>query len=121
RDFAYCDSGMVPWLLVAELVSVSGKSLSRWLAERIAAYPCSGEINSEVADPAAALLAIERHFSGQHPVIDRTDGLSMEFAEWRFNVRLSNTEPVVRLNVESRGNQQLLEEKTAELLALVRG
>jgi len=121
RDFAYCDSGMIPWLLVSELVSASGKSLSRWVEERIRAYPCSGEINSEVADTARVLAAIEAHFSGQDGEIDRTDGLSMSFAEWRFNVRMSNTEPVVRLNVESRANVRLMEEKTAELLGLIRG
>lgn len=120
RDFAYCDSGMVPWLLVAELVSRSGKSLSRWVEDSIAAYPCSGEINSEVADPAAALAAIETSFACENADIDRTDGLSMAFPGWRFNLRLSNTEPVVRLNVESRGDQRLMEEKTRELLALIR-
>ncbi|MFA5494672.1 MAG: phosphomannomutase [Porticoccaceae bacterium] len=120
RDFAYCDSGMIPWLLVAELISVSGKSLSQWLEERIASFPCSGEINSEVADPRAVLAAIEAHYRSQDPAIDRTDGLSMAFADWRFNVRLSNTEPVVRLNVESRANPELLAQKTRELLALVR-
>ncbi|MEA3299218.1 MAG: phosphomannomutase [Pseudomonadota bacterium] len=121
RDFAYCDSGMIPWLLVAELVSVSGKSLSQWVAERIAAYPCSGEINSEVADPAAVLAAIEGHYRDRGAEVDRTDGLAMAFADWRFNVRLSNTEPVVRLNVETRGNPALLREKTDELLGLMRG
>lgn len=120
RDFAYCDSGMIPWLLVAELVSVSGKSLSRWVAERIAAYPCSGEINSEVSDPLAVLRGIEAHFADQNGEVDRTDGLSIAFPEWRFNVRLSNTEPVVRLNVESRANTALMAEKTEELLKLIR-
>lgn len=120
REFAYCDSGMIPWLLVAELISVSGKSLSQWLEERIAAYPCSGEINSEVDDPQAVLAAIEARYRAQDADIDRTDGLSMAFADWRFNVRLSNTEPVVRLNVESRANPELLDQKTRELLALVR-
>lgn len=122
RDFAYCDSGMIPWLLVAELVSVSGKSLSQWVEERIAAYPCSGEINNEVADPAAVLARIEEHFGTEEGCsVDRTDGLSMMFTDWRFNVRMSNTEPVVRLNVESRGDRGLMEEKTAALLALIRG
>lgn len=120
RDFAYCDSGMIPWLLVAELVSKSGKSLSRWVEERIRAYPCSGEINSEVADTNAVLNAIERHFADQGGEIDRTDGLSMSFPDWRFNVRMSNTEPVVRLNVESRGDEVLMENKTKELLGLIR-
>ena len=122
RDFAYCDSGMIPWLLVAELVSESGKSLSRWVEERIAAYPCSGEINNEVADPAAVLAAIERHYAASEGgAVDRTDGLSMAFDNWRFNVRMSNTEPVVRLNVESRADPELMRERTEELLALIRG
>ena len=123
RDFAYCDSGMIPWLLVAELVSVSGKSLSQWVEERIAAYPCSGEINSKVEDPAAVLAAIESHFNGQDggdsAQVDRTDGLSMAFADWRFNVRMSNTEPVVRLNVESRADEALMQARTQELLEIM--
>src|SRR5690606_9366476 len=121
RDFAYCDSGMIPWLLVAELISTSGKSLSRWVEERIRAYPCSGEINSEVEDTATVLASIESHFGSGGAKIDRTDGLSMSFPQWRFNVRMSNTEPVVRLNVESRDDIALMEAKTAELLALIRG
>jgi phosphomannomutase len=120
RDFAYCDSGMIPWLLVAELLSASGKSLSHWVAEAIAAYPCSGEINSTVEDAAAVLARIEQFFAGEVVSIDRTDGLSMEFADWRFNVRMSNTEPVVRLNVESRQDKALMEAKTSELLRLIR-
>lgn len=120
RDFAYCDSGMIPWLLVAELISVSGKSLSEWVKERIRAYPCSGEINSTVADAKAVIDNIERHFEGLSGEIDRTDGLSITFDNWRFNVRMSNTEPVVRLNVESRADIALMKEKTAELLELIR-
>ncbi len=120
RDFAYCDSGMVPWLLVAELVSKSGKSLSQWVEERISAYPCSGEINNQVDDPAAVLAAIEARYQSLGGEVDRTDGLSMAFADWRFNVRMSNTEPVVRLNVESRADPELMREKTEELLALIR-
>jgi phosphomannomutase len=121
RDFAYCDSGMIPWLLVAELVSVSGKSLSQWVEERIRAYPCSGEINSKVEDARVVIEKIEDHFGGMAGEIDRTDGLSINFDNWRFNVRMSNTEPVVRLNVESRADIPLMKEKTAELLELIRG
>ncbi len=120
RDFAYCDSGMIPWLLVAELVSKSGKPLSEWVNEGIDNYPCSGEINSVVADPHAALDRVAQHFADQDPVIDRTDGLSMEFPAWRFNLRLSNTEPVVRLNVESRGDETLMKGRTEKLLELIR-
>ena len=121
KDFAYCDSGMIPWLLVAELVSVKGKGLSTLVSECIAEFPCSGEINREIADPKAAITAVEQHYQAQNPDIDRTDGLSMAFANWRFNLRMSNTEPVVRLNVESRGDVALLEQKRDELLAQLDG
>lgn len=120
RDFAYCDSGMIPWLLVSELISTSGKKLSQLVSERMAAYPCSGEINNKVADAKALLAAVEARYQSQALSITHTDGLSMEFADWRFNVRMSNTEPVVRLNVESHANQQLMEQKRDELLAMVK-
>jgi phosphomannomutase/phosphomannomutase/phosphoglucomutase len=106
RDFAYCDSGMIPWLLVAELVSRSGKPLSALVAERVAAYPCSGEINYRVADAAAGIRQIQNHFAANCLKLDETDGLSMEFADWRFNLRMSNTEPLLRLNVETRTNRE---------------
>lgn len=119
RDFAYCDSGMIPWLLVVELLSVSGKPLSELVAERQAAYPVSGEINRSVSDAAQVLKNIETHYATKAQSIDKTDGVSMEFAQWRFNVRMSNTEPLVRLNVESRGDQTLMQVKTAEILAMI--
>jgi phosphomannomutase len=121
RDFSYCDSGMIPWLLVIELMSKSGKPLSELVNERMAAFPASGEINTEISDPPALLEQIEALFRDQAQAVDHTDGLSMEFADWRFNVRMSNTEPVVRLNVESRGDQALMERKTREILDLMRG
>lgn len=121
RDFAYCDSGMIPWLLVAELMSMGGQMLSAMVAERIAAFPCSGEINRTIADPAAALSAMEAHYTEQAIATDFTDGLSMSFENWRFNLRMSNTEPVVRLNVESRADVELMEAKTRELLVLLGG
>jgi len=122
KDFFYCDSGMIPWLLVVELISKSGKSLTQLVEERMAKFPCSGEINSVLEDAQATLTKVEAHYSTVENVeIDRTDGLSMNFGDWRFNLRASNTEPVVRLNVESRGNQILMEAKTAELLALMKG
>lgn len=121
RDFAYCDSGMIPWLLVCELICISGKTLSQLVTERMTAYPCSGEINHKVADPAALLLAIEARYVSQALHVNHTDGLSMAFADWRFNVRMSNTEPVVRLNVETRANQTLMEQKRDELLAMIKG
>lgn len=120
RDFAYCDSGMIPWLLVVELLSKSGKTLSQLVDDRMAAFPCSGEINTKVADPKALLAAMEDKYKGQAEAIDHTDGLSMSFNDWRFNVRMSNTEPVVRLNVESRANQEFMLAKTSELLELIR-
>ncbi len=121
RDFAYCDSGMVPWLLVAGLISSSGQPLSNLVAERMAAYPCSGEVNRTIENPAAVLAKIEAVYRDQADSIEHVDGLSMSLGEWRFNVRMSNTEPLVRLNVESRGDQVLMEEKTVELLALIDG
>ena len=119
RDFAYCDSGMIPWLLIAGLMSQTGQSLGELVAAREAAFPCSGEINREVADPAALLAAVEVRYAPTALAVEKLDGLGVEFAAWRFNLRMSNTEPVVRLNVESRGDQALMTEKTAELLALI--
>ncbi|WP_080243012.1 colanic acid biosynthesis phosphomannomutase CpsG [Salmonella enterica] len=119
RDFAYCDSGMIPWLLVAELVCLKGQSLGELVRDRMAAFPASGEINSRLAEPAAAIARVEAHFAEEAQAVDRTDGLSMSFANWRFNLRSSNTEPVVRLNVESRGDIPLMEARTRTLLALL--
>ena len=121
RDFAYCDSGMVPWLLVVGLMSSRGKSLAAMVDERMLAFPASGEINRRIDDAAAVLATLEAHYGADAIATDHTDGLSMEFAQWRFNVRMSNTEPVVRLNVESRGDTDLMQTKTAELLALMGG
>ena len=119
RDFSYADSGMIPWLLVAELISVSGKSLSQLVGERMKMYPASGEINRKVADAKATLQALHDSYAADALDVDDTDGYSFEFSQWRFNIRMSNTEPVVRLNVETRGDQGLLEEKTAEVLAIL--
>ena len=116
RDFAYCDSGMIPWLLVAQLMSVKNQALSALVDERIALYPCSGEINFHVADVKASIAAVRDHFAALQPlVIDTTDGLSMEFADWRFNLRGSNTEPVLRLNVESRQNLALMQAQVEKI------
>lgn len=121
RDFAYCDSGMIPWLLIAELVSRSGKPLSTLVGERMAAFPCSGEINSLVENPAALLRRVEETYAADALSVSRVDGLSVAFARWRFNLRMSNTEPVLRLNVEARGDAALMRRKTDELLNLIRG
>lgn len=109
RDFAYCDSGMIPWLLVAELISKFNKPLSALVAERVAAYPCSGEINYRVADAQASIRNIRDHFAPSCLKVDETDGLSMEFEDWRFNLRMSNTEPLLRLNIETRGDKNAVQ------------
>ena len=119
RDFGYCDSGMIPWLLIAELVSVKQQPLSELVKEMTQQYPVSGEINREVSDPQALLAKIEGAYGHSALNVNKVDGLSMEFKNWRFNFRMSNTEPVVRLNVESRGDVVLMQEKTAELLAVI--
>ena len=119
KDFSYCDSGMIPWLLVIELISKSGLSLSKLVDQRMLLFPASGEINRTIADPAAAIALVKDHYQHKAELLDFTDGLSMEFAEWRFNLRCSNTEPLVRLNVESRGDAELMQAKTEELLGLL--
>ncbi len=119
RDFFYCDSGMIPWLLIAELVCLRKQPLSELVKARIAAYPSSGEINNKIADPKSAIERVFNFYQQDAKVIDKTDGISMEFGLWRFNLRSSNTEPVVRLNVESKAEQALMEEKTEQILALL--
>ena len=119
RDFSYCDSGMIPWLLVLEILSETGKSLSSLVAERMDKYPVSGEINSKVADAKAVIERIEAKY-GPSGVVTKVDGLSVEYDNWRFNLRMSNTEPVIRLNVETRQDKELLKEKTEELLQEIR-
>lgn len=119
KGFGYCDSGMIPWLLVAELVAQTGQPLSSMVAEREEAFPASGEINREVADQQAAMAKAEQHHADAALDIDHLDGLSMEFDNWRFNLRPSNTEPLLRLNVESRGDRGLMKLKTENILALL--
>jgi len=119
RDFSYCDSGMIPWLLVLERVCESGRSLDELVAARIAAFPASGEINRKLPDAKKVLAEAEKKYGKGAESIDHTDGLSVEYRDWRFNVRASNTEPLVRLNVESRANETLMHEKTAELLTFL--
>jgi phosphomannomutase len=120
RDFAYCDSGMIPWLLIAELVSIKGESLGQLVKNRIEAYPASGEINSKLANPTEAINRVLSVYQDSSVATDFTDGISLSFDKWRFNLRTSNTEPVVRLNVESKNDIALMEEKTAEILSLLR-
>jgi len=119
RDFAYCDSGMIPWLLVTGLMASRGLSLSQMVSQRMASYPCSGEINRTIADPIAVIAQVESVYAAEALEVHHIDGLSVCFEQWRFNLRMSNTEPVVRLNVESRGDQALMEAKTQELLQLI--
>ena len=120
RKFAYCDSGMIPWLLVLQVICERGQSLSDLVGERMRLFPASGEINRRLTgDPKAILARVRGIYESKSIAIDFTDGLSLEFPEWRFNLRSSNTEPLVRLNVESRGNEALMKEKTAEILSLL--
>jgi len=120
RDFSYSDSGMISWLLVAEEMSITGKKLSELVRERIKKFPCSGEINRHVENPDAVIKAVEEHCRGKATAISHLDGLFMEFGDtWRFNIRKSNTEPVVRLNVESAEDEALLKLKTTEILGLI--
>jgi phosphomannomutase/phosphomannomutase/phosphoglucomutase len=121
KDFSYCDSGMIPWLLVLEIMSRTGNALSSLVGQRIELFPASGEINRHVEDAPASIERVRAHYSPDAVSEDFTDGVSVEFEQWRFNLRMSNTEPVVRLNVESRGDQALMEQKTAEILELLGG
>ena len=121
RRFGYCDTGQIPWLLVAQIICASGKTLSQLVGERIARFPASGEINRKVPDAKATIARVQKHYEPGSRSIDFTDGVSIEFADWRFNLRSSNTEPLIRLNVESRGNEALMKSRTAELLQMIGG
>lgn len=119
RDFFFCDSGMIPWLLIAEAVSETGKSLSELVGECQRRFPCSGEINRRVTNPDSIIERLRTFDAEQNPELDETDGISLSYPNWRFNVRKSNTEPILRLNVETRGDEKLLKVKTEELLRLI--
>lgn len=119
RDFAYCDSGMIPWLLIADLISTTGLSLAEMVEDRMQAFPCSGEINFKVTNARAATERVMAHYATLSPSIDHTDGISADFGDWRFNLRSSNTEPLLRLNVESRGDTALTHERTDEISSLI--
>jgi phosphomannomutase len=120
QRFAYCDSGMIPWLIVAQILCESGSTLSQLVGERIGLFPVSGELNYRVPDAKATLAAVETRYASLAFVLDRTDGVSFEFDDWRFNLRSSNTEPLIRLNVEARGSVSLMRAKTQELLTLLK-
>lgn len=121
KDFAYCDSGMIPWLLVAELMCTTGKPISRMVEERIQAFPCSGEKNYRVEDQQKTMARLLEHYQSSNPVISEIDGLSMAWENWRMNVRQSNTEPYLRLNIESRGDKGLVQAKVEEVEKLILG
>jgi phosphomannomutase len=118
RDNFYSDSGLIPFLLILQLMSEENKKLSELVEEMVMAYPCSGEINSTVTDSASKIKLLKEKYSDG--TIDELDGIGVDFPDWRFNVRSSNTEPLIRLNVETRANAKLLNEKTKELLDLIR-
>lgn len=120
KDFAYCDNGNIPWLLVTELMCKRSVKLSHMVADRVAKFPCSGERNNTVGDPVAIITSIEKHYADEAVAVEKVDGLSMSFDNWRFNIRMSSTEPVLRLNIESRGDRVLMQAKTDELLGLVK-
>ena len=123
RDFTCCDSGMIPWSLVAELLSISGKPLSKLVGERIAKYPCNGKVNYAVENVAVAITRVENNFIEDAGLksIDEVDGLSMEFDQWRFNLRTSNTESLLRLNLEARGSKSKISERVNDIASIVRG
>lgn len=120
RDFAYCDSGMIPWLLIVELMGRQKKSLSEMVEERIRAYPCSGEINYTVSNPKKIIETIIEHYRSDAQKIDYTDGVSIDFLNWRFNLRSSNTEPLLRLNVESKADVNLVQRHVSEIEQIIR-
>jgi phosphomannomutase len=121
RDFSYCDSGMLAWLTVVAELSETGATLADMVDARIAAYPCSGEINFTVADAKACQDRVAARYLPSNPAVDTLDGLGMAFDDWRFNLRASNTEPLLRLNVETRGDPALLKRQVGELTALIAG
>ncbi|MNN20038.1 phosphomannomutase/phosphoglucomutase [compost metagenome] len=119
RSFAYCDSGMIPWLLVAELVNRQGKMLSQLIGERIARFPCSGEVNSTVGCASTVMQAVQDGYQGDATEADTLDGLSPVLPEWRVNISSSNTEPLLRVNIESRANPQLVADKMEEIRRII--
>jgi phosphomannomutase len=121
REFAYCDSGMIPWIVMAQHLSRTGKPLSSLVDERIRLFPSSGEINRKIGDVKGAVEAIRQRYAPGSVKTENVDGLSIEHPRWRFNLRSSNTEPLVRLNVEARGDAPLMREKRDEILELLEG
>ena len=120
RDFSYCDSGMIPWLLIANLMREKRATLAEMVAQSAEHYPTSGEINIKLTDPDAAIAEVKRKYETDALASDFTDGIGFNFENWRFNLRKSNTEPLLRLNIEAKGDTELLREKTSELLSVCR-
>ena len=121
RDFAYCDSGMIPWLLVAELISKSKRPLSHWVRDQLNTYPSSGEINFRVENAKASIDSVLEAYRGDALSLDESDGYGLAFPDWRFNLRRSNTEQLVRLNVESYGSPAIIQAKVADIARLLGG
>ena len=119
RDFYFCDSGMIPWLLVMQLMCLGRRPLSEMVDEMIDSYPSPGEINRAIEDPSKAIDRVLVNYEKMAFSLDTTDGISMDFGNWRFNLRMSNTEPLVRLNIETRGDQELLYQRTDEILKIL--
>lgn len=120
RDFAYCDSGMIPWLLVVDLLSRKDATLADLVSQQMLQYPSPGEINSVVVDAESAIRRVYDHYAQEAIAEDHLDGIALSFPQWRFNLRQSNTEPVVRLNLETRNDPELMRTKTHEILSLLR-
>jgi phosphomannomutase len=120
REFGYCDSGMIPWLLLTQIMSSQNKTLAELVNERIEKFPVSGEINVEVNDTATVIAEVKSYFGNTQHTLDEMDGIGMDFGAWRFNLRSSNTEPLLRLNVESRGDESLMAQKRDELLEIIK-
>ena len=120
REFSYCDSGMIPWLIVTQLMSIKGKHLGELVSEMEKEFPCSGEINLPAENVQAVLEAVKNKYKDTAERVDLIDGIGMDFADWRFNLRPSNTEPLILFNMETRGDRKLLEEKSKEVMDLVK-
>jgi phosphomannomutase len=121
RAFMYCDSGMIPALLVAEVLGRSDQPLSALVGGMRARFPSSGEINFAIADKAGAIARFEAAYVPQAVSVDRLDGVSLDMGDWRVNLRVSNTENMLRLNVETKGDRALLDARVAEISGLLQG
>ena len=119
RDFSYCDSGMIPWLIVAEIMSEKGKHLGGLVEEMEEEFPCSGEINLTVKDSDFILEQVKEKYGKGASRVDLIDGVGIEYDNWRFNLRPSNTEPLIRFNMETKGDRKLLEDKKKEIMDFI--